>query len=768
MISKPLRIILACSIAGALSVAAPNPLRAQPILNRVLKGSRILEAGKCAKISIQFNRRISYQSHFPLRMGQSVAIRLQLVGNTADEDDDLAPEAAAREALPTARIKGAGVRSAALDLNDGSRPVLRVQFDGVKRYQVSQGKDFRSLELRVWSADETGCGGGSKGGRSDSDTGGSKNSLADARRALKAGNYKRAIALLTRLAGSGDAKTARTAQEFLGLARERNDQFAHAKAEYKRYLKKYPKGRGATRVRQRLKALVAARSQNELKRLDTKRGNRDNKVAAAPPKKPKQTDTPQGTVVQEDRKGDLQVPETNALVQSDPPDLKQTLPEEDDNGWSWQVNGSVSQFYYRSDSFGGKVPLTGSYDNRQNELVTAGDLSIDAENEVVEARLRFSGYNEQGLQSDDKSNRSKITSAYSEIIVKDTGLSGSIGRRRSSSSGVYGRYDGAKLAYEFNPGTTVKAIVGSPVYYGNYDKPFADDRYFYGASVEQKLLDDSLTLEGYFLEQNVGSVLDRRAVGGEVRYASGNINGFSGADYDIHFNEFNSAFVNATYIFDNGSTIYSTVDFRRVPFLLTSNALIGQNVDDLSTLVDLFSLEEVYNLALDRTATSKSAMVGYSHKFSDDWQAVFDATVAEYSGTVTSGGVDGIPAPGTEIYVGARLNGANVLVDQDQFSVGMRYIDTSTYNMALLDSSYRRYISDDWRMLTRFRVAYRDWDELSRQQLIVIPSVRLNYQLDKNWSFESELGARWEHNMGADYGADNTDALVTAGYRYQF
>ena len=48
------------------------------------------------------------------------------------------------------------------------------------------------------------------------------------------------------------------AQEYLGLARERNGQLAHAKAEYRIYLAKYPEGEDAQRVRQRLDALVTA------------------------------------------------------------------------------------------------------------------------------------------------------------------------------------------------------------------------------------------------------------------------------------------------------------------------------------------------------------------------------------------------------------------------------------------------------------------------------------------------------------------------------
>ena len=44
----------------------------------------------------------------------------------------------------------------------------------------------------------------------------------------------------------------------LVLREKKNDQLAHAKAEYEEYLQRYPSGEGAARVRQRLSALLTA------------------------------------------------------------------------------------------------------------------------------------------------------------------------------------------------------------------------------------------------------------------------------------------------------------------------------------------------------------------------------------------------------------------------------------------------------------------------------------------------------------------------------
>ena len=63
-------------------------------------------------------------------------------------------------------------------------------------------------------------------------------------------DYAVAIQLLTRLTEQPEFPQRAQAQELLGLARERNGQLAHAKAEYEEYLRRYPQGEAADRVSQ--------------------------------------------------------------------------------------------------------------------------------------------------------------------------------------------------------------------------------------------------------------------------------------------------------------------------------------------------------------------------------------------------------------------------------------------------------------------------------------------------------------------------------------
>ncbi|MFN0113072.1 MAG: hypothetical protein ACKVPY_00170 [Paracoccaceae bacterium] len=80
--------------------------------------------------------------------------------------------------------------------------------------------------------------------------------LAQAEAAIAAGDYFRATRILTAIAAQRNNPDSQRAQELLATAREANGQLAQALAEYDEYLKRYPGGDGAARVRVRRAALV--------------------------------------------------------------------------------------------------------------------------------------------------------------------------------------------------------------------------------------------------------------------------------------------------------------------------------------------------------------------------------------------------------------------------------------------------------------------------------------------------------------------------------
>ena len=82
--------------------------------------------------------------------------------------------------------------------------------------------------------------------------------LDKARKAFAHKDYATAIPLLTKVLEQPEFPRRAEAQELMGLARERNRQLAHAKAEYEEYLRRYPDGKAVKRVKERLRALAWA------------------------------------------------------------------------------------------------------------------------------------------------------------------------------------------------------------------------------------------------------------------------------------------------------------------------------------------------------------------------------------------------------------------------------------------------------------------------------------------------------------------------------
>ena len=80
--------------------------------------------------------------------------------------------------------------------------------------------------------------------------------IEKARAALAGGQNEEAINLLNQLLLLPPNKFSQDAQELIGVARERAGETELARKEYELYLKLFPNGEGATRVRQRLASLA--------------------------------------------------------------------------------------------------------------------------------------------------------------------------------------------------------------------------------------------------------------------------------------------------------------------------------------------------------------------------------------------------------------------------------------------------------------------------------------------------------------------------------
>ena len=565
--------------------------------------------------------------------------------------------------------------------------------------------------------------------------------VAIARRSIATKDYALAVELLTKAAALGSAE----ARELLGLARERAGQLAQAKHAYQAYLTAYPKGEGAARVRQRLSGVLAAIESEAVQELAARR--KVKLEAKGPSKAP---------------------PKQLTAIAPGKSDIGQTAAKE--TGWQWQTSGSAGQFYYRNDGYTGASLRRGTFDSHevfQNDIVSSADVTLRGANGPNEIKVRVAGYEQTDIGETAPGGGTALSTAYVDMRNQLNGLSARIGRQTGTGGGVFGRFDGVLLGDQINQQVLLQAVAGSPVYYGDIE-PFADDRYFLGASINLTSQDKVWSGTLYTIGQNTGDIVDRRAAGVDLRYARRNVTGYANADFDVHYGEFNSATISGNWEAMEGLSLFASVDYRHVPFLLTSNALAGQSATSLAKLVDIMGLSGTEELAVDRTASARTLTGGFTYDLSTDWQFTLDASIADYSGTPASGGVDAIPDPGIEVYVSALIGGSGAIRDDDYAGFGINLIESSDYRTVMADLTYRFPIGDTLRLSPRFRVAYRDAQNGSSDQVLFMPSLGLRYQVNDHWSLESEVAVRWEGNLDSTGNNQNAELLMTAGYRYQF
>jgi hypothetical protein len=784
---------------------ASTPSLSQATLDRLLATVSVDKKGNCSVIDIRLNRPVGYVRHFPdfpTTAGRNLVVNINPLGTTAGNEDTT--ERPVKEAASIPVGNSAGLDGVSYDPNATGGPEIHLSFSKSVVFRVVMDSNTRHLRVDVATPKNAkNCFGLSETqsetptnelGKADLPSSSGSDAAAayaDGQAQLREKNYARATAFFTKAVSIGAGKVKQDAQEMLGLSRERAGQLPHAQAEYKLYLENWPKSPGAGRVRTRLDAVRAAMDQAAEQEFNARRAAltpaepQNGKSSLETPSASKSADAKEvlidtEAVVDPDIKTNqatkVDAAQTPHVVTGGLIDtgnglmLNSKEPVKDPNAWTWDLNGSLAQYYYRNDNFSSTDPGSQKFDRHdvyQNEVFSTADAFLRGQNPDYDIELRTSLFNETGLGEMNDIQSTSIGTAYADLKSKNTGLSTRLGRQSKSTGGVFGRFDGALLGWQLNKEMKLSAYTGSPVY-SRDAKPFADKRVFYGANVDYIFPGDEWAGSIYGIAQDISGIIDRRAVGTELRYNSKKVSVYSAVDYDLYFREINNAYLSTNWRVNEGTTIHGNVDFRRVPFLLTENALMGQNVDDLETLVSIWGDESVYQFALDRTASAKTLSGGISQELSENWQVSVDGTLAEYSGTPASGGVDAIPPPGMEYYVSGQLNGTNMLRENDTITFGLRYSGSKTSNFYMADAYYRFPVSEDLRISPRIRFSLRDSKTTDQKQYVVVPSVASRYRVNKSWSFETEIGMRWEYLVTSVSTTQSVNVSATAGYRFEF
>jgi len=533
--------------------------------------------------------------------------------------------------------------------------------------------------------------------------------LEEANKAMTGRNYRHAIQLYTKILADPHHKDRQAAQELLGLARERNGQLAHAKAEYEKYLQLYPQGEGTQRVRQRLYGLLTARATPKEKLRKSK------KTAAG-------------------------------------------------NAWRKDVRGSLSQFYWRDKS---RSNINGEILDR-SLLTTDLDVTTRLRNDRYEVEGLFIGGYDNDFH-DDSEDETRVNDLYIDALDKKINLSGRLGRQSRSTGGVLGRFDGGLINYRTSPQVGFSLVGGYPVDFFTRNN-INWDKNFYGLSMDLGTFADRWDFNTFYMTQEANGISDRKAVGGEVRYYDPHRSFFSLVDYDTSYDAINIFLFVGNWLFPDNTNINLSLDYRKSPLLTTSNALQGQSVETLDDLLDTYSEEEIRGLAEDRTATSRTLTLGASHPLNSKLQISGDMTLSRLSGTKASGGVEAYEGTGTEGFYSAQLTASSLIKEGDIAVIGLRYADAGTSNTVSLNLNTRYPVNRAWRINPRFRVDYRENTDTIGRQLKYRPSIRMDYYWKRRIRLEVEAGGEWADNKisGLDEKEKTRGYFWNIGYRADF
>jgi hypothetical protein len=587
------------------------------------------------------------------------------------------------------------------------------------------------------------------GTMSDSDLRAAAAAMDEGRAALEHNNFRGAIKLFKKVLDYPENQYSAEALELLGLSYQKNGQLAEARATYEDCLRRYPSGEMSERVKQRLVGITTAQADDMAPLRDPVEGP----VKALP---------------------------TDRFTRT--------------NETNWTLVGGVSSFYILDDanvtardtSLAPNVTTTADNSQvHQNEILTTLDLLATWNNDSTSGKIRFSGGEEHRFGSvengptGDQVDQWGVAQASLEAVIKDWNLRTVDGRQTLNGDGVFGRFDGSLISWQALPLFKIDVLAGSPAN-SRYNTPFTAERYFYGGAIGLAPVFGGLEASIYYNEERGRWLVDREAVGTDIRYSDPTKFFFANVDYDLRFQQLNEAVASGSWTIPNGTTIYGGANSQRVPFLSSWNVLLNS---PFGTLYDFLKNQiamgqpltnaQLDQLALAETPLYKSAMLGFSLPLTDKLQLSADATIANLSQTIAPAALLDPTlaelATGNEYYATAQFISTNIFKDGDMYISAFHFAQQEGSTQYVLDFNTRYPFSNELKLGPRLRLGY-EIDNIGTDltQYTAMPSILVDYDWSSNLSFEAEIGTEWTYGIQPGLHTSDAEFFVTIGFRYTF
>ena len=667
----------------------------------------INRVGDEAEIHIQFDVRIQYLREASLKNGE-IHVFVQLL--EADPDSaSLLPEA--KDSPPTDITPHFSVNYPGLDSS------LTIKFDNEVSYRVRPGNDGRSINiftpaLKPKIEPQTEAAPAVMTPEAVEQK--AKQLFDSARGALKQGQASVAVETLNQLLNLPPNQQSQAAQELIGEAREKNGEYAKARVEYELYLKLYPDAPDVKQVKARLANLPAEAYA---------------KVA------------PQAV-------------------------RKQAVDQR------MMAYGSFSQSYYSglfhtdtATANGANIIFDTLSGTDQSMLITSLDLTGRKLTENTDTRIVVRDDYRSNFLANTK-NDNRLSSFYVEQSARDRSYLYRLGRQAGTAGGVLGRFDGAWLGYSLNSTWRINGVMGIPVDFYNTD---AERKTFAGLSVDLTRLPEQWSGNGYFIEQRVGSVVDRQAIGIEAHYFDTKRNYMGQLDYDRMFKEVNIAMFQGNWTNQAGDNYTLLADHRKSPTLQLTNALLGQTTQSIAAALLLpgVTKESLVADAKALTPTANLFMVGMTHPYSSRLRLGGDFRINNISGTQATATLPATPGSGNMYILTAQAIGNSLLLENDLGVASGSYISAQTYKGQSLAFTQTEIFRQRWRLDVSLQL-YNQKDDLDVHMTRITPSLKLSYRLNESMSFDGEGGVEDTHNSSPIKDEKIRRYYVYLGYRWDF
>lgn len=517
------------------------------------------------------------------------------------------------------------------------------------------------------------------------------------------------------------------AQVWVGISREKSGQLQKAILEFQSYQKLYPTGKYASWVSNRLAIL---------------------KIAAP------------GVFA-----------ELAKPTQTAPPKIQNTE-------FQTMEFGSLGMYYYtggsRIKTTGGNqaaIPTISLVD--QKSLMTNVNMTTNTYNNEYDNRLVFQDFYARNMLPNQQNNN-RLGAFFYEFRDRIDGYSARIGRQSGIGGGVMGRFDGISAGVDVLSDYRINVVGGQLADLTLDSKPR-----FAGASIDFGTKDPfggSL----YGIVQKADGLIDRKAVGGNLRYFNPSFNLMSMFDWDTQFRALNMLTIQGAYNGGGTGNDYNfIIDRRRGPILDVRNAVNGTVTTVNTLLQNGWTFQDLLYLANQRTGTNTSVMVGMTNHLNEKWNAGTDFSVARNSGLPASGtllpdgsvGLEGfVPAipPSPSVWtISERLTGNGVIMPHDITNFTLSYSKGPTSTAESFQFGNHMDLQEKWALDLTMNFTHQG-DNTGGTVNDISPIVRLTYRLRKNFSLDGQLGLDMTKFSSSMFQTTTTTYRYFASFGFQW